>query len=165
MQGLSVRVFLGALGLLLLTWGLGMPLVACLGAEAPGTITHVRRQLGDRGEAIPNRYSYAISYEFLLPDGRLAQGSTYRVGDYFSPGTLAKGSAVRVRYLPGFPLISEVQWHWAAVVEYGIVAAVGGVLLHLATRGDSGRKPTRRTKRGAVRSRTPGDEPSGARKP
>ena len=144
MQGLIVRFFLGALGLLLLAWGLGMPLVAWLGAEAPGTITHVRRQLGDRGEAIPNRYSYAITYKFRLPDGRIAQGSTYRVGDYFSPGKLAKGSAVQVRYLPGFPAISEVQWHWAAAVEHGIVAAVGGVLLHLAVRGGPSRPRPRR---------------------
>lgn len=163
MQGLSVRLFLGALGLLLLAWGLGMPMVAWLGAEAPGTITHVRRQLGDRGEAIPNRYSYAISYEFRLPDGRIAQGSTYRVGDYFSPGKLAKGSAVQVRYLPGLPVISEVQWHWAAAVEHGIVAAVGGVLLHLAARGGADRNKRRRKKPGSVRSRTPGGTRSGGR--
>ena len=155
MQGLIVRCFLGALGLMLLAWGLGMPLVAWLGAEAPGTVTHVRRQLGDRGEAIPNRYSYAISYEFRLPDGSLAQGSTYRVGDYFSPGKLAKGSAVQVRYLPGFPFVSEVQWHWAAAVEHGIVAAVGGVLLHLAARGDLHRHRSRRKKSPLLHNRVP----------
>ena len=163
MQGLSVRLFLGALGLLLLVWGLGMPMVAWLGAEAPGTITHVRRQLGDRGEAIPNRYSYSISYEFRLPDGSLVQGSTYRVGDYFSPGKLAKGSAVQVRYLPGFPFISEMQWHWAAAVEHGIVAAAGGVLLHLAARGDQDRHRPRRQKTGSLRDRVPRSERSGRR--
>lgn len=163
MQGLIVRFFLGALGLMLLAWGLGMPMVAWLGAEAPGTITHVRRQLGDRGEAIPNRYAYAISYEFRLPDGSLAQGNTYRVGDYFSPGKLAKGSAVQVRYLPGFPFISEMQWHWAAVVEHGIVAAVGGLLLHLAARGDLNRHRPRRQKTGPLRNRVPRSVRSGRR--
>ncbi len=148
MQAVIGRVFLGALGLLLLAWGLGMPLVAGLGAEAPGTITHVRRQLGDRGEAIPNRYSYAISYEFRLPDGRLAQGSTYRVGDYFSPGLLTKGRAVQVRYLPGLPAISVVQWHWAAMLEHGVVAAVGGLLWHLAVRGRADRGKPRRKRPG-----------------
>ncbi len=49
------RIFLTLLGSVLLLWGVGMPLVTGFGTEAAGTITHVRRQLGDRGEAIPNR--------------------------------------------------------------------------------------------------------------
>lgn len=152
MQGLSGRVFLGVLGLLLLAWGLGMPLVAWRGAEAPGTITHVRRQLGDRGEAIPNRYFYTISYEFRLPDGSLAQGHTSRVGDYFSPRYLTQGSSVQVRYVPGFPFISEAQWHWAAVVEHAIVALVGAVLLRLALQRGTPRKQSRRKRAAGPKS-------------
>ena len=156
------RLALALLGMVLLLWGLGMPLVAWLGAEAPGTISLVRRQLGDRGESIPNRYSYTISYEFRLPDGRLAQGNTSRVGDYFSPRYLTQGSSVQVRYVPGFPFISEVQWHWAAMVEHGIVAAVGGVLLYLAARGGADRHRPRRKKPGPPRTRTlRGARPSG----
>ena len=156
------RLALALLGMVLLLWGLGMPLVAWLGAEAPGTITHVRRQLGDRGESIPNRYSYTISYEFRLPDGRLAQGNTSRVGDYFSLRFLTQARSVQVRYVPGFPFISEVQWHWAAMVEHGIVAAVGGVLLYLAARGGADRHRPRRKKPGPPRTRTlRGARPSG----
>ncbi len=121
MQGLSVRVFLGALELLMQAWGLGMPLAG-------------RRQLGDRGESIPHCNSYTIRYEFRLPDGHIAQGNTTRVGDYFSPRHLTEGSPVQVHYVPGFPSLSEVQWHWATMVKHAIVAAVGGVLLHLAFR-------------------------------
>lgn len=162
MQGLIGRVFLGTLGLLLLAWGVGMPLVAWLGAEAPGKITHVRRQLGDRGESIPNRYSYTISYEFRLPDGRLAQGTTSRVGDYFSPRYLTQGSPVKVRYVPGFPFMSEVQWHWAATVEHCIVAVAGGVLLHLAFRSGSDHKRPRDKKSEPARNRRrPGARSSG----
>lgn len=152
------RFFLTLLGTVLLLWGVGMPLVAWFGAEAQGTITHVRRQLGDRGEAIPNRYSYAIAYEFRLPDGRAAHGNTYRVGDYFSPRNIAVGQAVRVRYLPGFSWVSDIQSHWAASWEHFIVAAVGAGLMVLAVRSpmDKG-KPARsrqpRTRKRATTAR------------
>lgn len=125
------RCLLGALGISLMAWGIGMPIVALFGAEAQGQITQVRRQLGDRGEAIPNRYAYVISYEFRLPDGTLAVGVTHRTGDYFSPRWLTKGKVVQVRYLPGLPRISEVDWQWGAAVECLIVAAVGWLLVYL----------------------------------
>ena len=141
------RLFLTLLGAVLLLWGVGMPLVAWLGPEAPGTITHVRRQLGDRGEAIPNRYSYAIAYEFRLPDGSTVQGNTYRIGDYFSPRNMAVGRAVRVRYLPGLPWVSDIQTHWTASWEHFIVAVVGAVLMALAMRSPADKgKPTRNRK-------------------
>jgi hypothetical protein len=91
---------LSALGILLMAWGIGAPLVALTGAEAQGRITHVRRQLGDRNEAIPNRYAFAITYEFRLPDGALRTGTTQRIGDFFSPGRLGVGSPVTIHYAP-----------------------------------------------------------------
>lgn len=92
------RLLLTGLGFVLITWGVGTPMVALFGTESVGHITHVRRQLGDRGEAVPNRYGYSIAYEFRQPDGSLINGTTHRVGDYFSPKYLAVGRAVRVRY-------------------------------------------------------------------
>ena len=100
---MKTRVFLLLLGAVLVLWGAGLPMVLWLGAEAPGTVTQVRRQLGDRGEAIPNRYTYTIAYEFRLPNGQMAQGHTQRVGDFFAPRDMAVGKPVRVRYLPGAP--------------------------------------------------------------
>ena len=138
------RIFLTLLGSVLLLWGVGMPLVTGFGTEAAGTITHVRRQLGDRGEAIPNRYAFAIAYEFRLSDGRTAQGYTQRVGDYFSPRNLAVGQAVRVHYLPGFPWVSNIDSQGAANWEHFTIAAVGGGLVFLAMRpAGTQRKPKR----------------------
>ena len=131
---MKTRVFLALLGSVLLLWGVGMPLVQWFGAEAPGTITQVRRQLGDRGEAIPNRYTYTIAYEFRLPNGQTEQGHTQRVGDYFSPRDMAVGKVVRVRYVPALPWVSSISSHWKASLEHGIVAAVGVVPVALALR-------------------------------
>ena len=131
-----------------MAWGIGMPAVALFGAETSGRITEVRRQMGDRGEAIPNRYSYVITYEFRLPDGSRAEGITHRIGDYFSPKLIHKSQTVQVRYLPWLPRVSEVDWHWLGVVEYVIVAIVGGVLTFLPwVERYLNKKPNQRSRR------------------
>lgn len=84
--GCMGRLLLVALGLVLMVWGIGTPLVVLTGVEAEGRVTVVRRQLGDRGEAFPNRYAYAIACEFRLSDGTLRTGTSQRIGDFFSPG-------------------------------------------------------------------------------
>jgi hypothetical protein len=128
------RLALSALGFVLVAWGLGMPMIALFGAEAEGRVTHIRRQGGERGEAVPNRYTYAISYEFRLADGTRVEGSTQRVGDAVSPRLPAGGRSVEVRYLPGFPRLSTFGWRWENAIENLIVAAVGAVLIVLPWR-------------------------------
>ena len=130
----------GSWALALLAWGAGMPLLALLGSTTEGEITHVRRQLGDRGEAIPNRYTYTISYQFHLPDGRAISGHSQRVGDYFSPKDMRVGKKVEVRYLAAFPWISQIEWSWGALIEYLLVGSTGVALLVLIRR-----KPERET--------------------
>jgi hypothetical protein len=129
--GRVARALLSALGILLMAWGIGAPLVALTGAEAQGRITHVRRQLGDRNEVIPNRYTFAIAYEFRLPDGTLRTGTTQRIGDFFSPGRLGVDSPVTIRYAPFAPGLSVMDWRLGSLIENILAAAVGAVLLWL----------------------------------
>jgi hypothetical protein len=131
----AARVFLSALGILLLIWGIGVPLVALTGAEAEGRITYIRRQLGDRNEVIPNRYAFAITYEFRLPDGALRTGTTQRVGDFFSPGRLGVGSPVTIRYAPFAPGLSVMDWGLGSLIENILAAAIGAVLVRLQLKG------------------------------
>jgi len=151
------RVFLVALGALLLAWGAGESLIGLFGAEATGSVTSMRRQLGDRAEALPNRYAYSIGYAFRLPDGTRIEGTSQRIGDFFSP-KLGQGSLVRVRYVPLFPRLSVMEWGIGSLIEALIVAAVGVVLIRLGWRpgrkvkrpvGRTGRR--RRARRSAVR--------------
>jgi len=132
------RLGLGRLLLLLLAgmmvfWGLGMPLLALTGKPAEGRVTEIRRQLGDRGEAIPNRYTFQIAYQFSLPDGSVIQGNSQQVGDYFAPARFRVGQRVDVRYLPIFPWLNVADWQWRELFEHLVVAAVGGLLIHLFT--------------------------------
>jgi hypothetical protein len=126
---------LSALGILLMIWGIGVPLVALTGAEAQGRITHVRRQLGDRNEVIPNRYAFAITYEFRLPDGTLRTGTSQRIGDFFSPGRLGVGSPVTIHYAPFAPRLSVMDWGLGSLIENILAAAVGAALLWLQLKG------------------------------
>ena len=128
------RIFLGALACLMLAWGVAMPVVTLFGDEVGGEIVSVRRQLGDRGEAIPNRYVYAISYRFNVPGGASVVGYTQRLGDYFSPKSIGKMRAVRVRYMPAFPWLNTIDYGWGVTFEYLVVALVGALLLHLSTK-------------------------------
>lgn len=123
-------------------WGLGAPLVALAGKTAEGKVTEIRRQLGDRGEAIPNRYAYQIAYRFSLPDGSVVQGNKQQIGDYFSPSRFRVGQRIVVRYMPIFPWINVADWRWGQMIEHFIVAAVGAVLIYLVvfrTRGRASR--------------------------
>jgi hypothetical protein len=138
------RLLLTCLGCILAIWGVGMPMVALFGTESVGHITHVRRQLGDRGEAVPNRYGYSIGYEFRLPDGSLAHGTTHRVGDYFSPKYLTKGRTVKVRHFSWLPAFSTIDWNWGAAIENLIVAAVGSLLAYLPWTKKPGTRKKRR---------------------
>ena len=131
----TARVFLSALGILLMIWGIGVPLVAVTGVETAGQITHVRRQFGDRNEAIPNRYTFAITYEFRLPDGALRTGTSQRIGNFFSPGRLGVGSPVTIHYAPFAPRLSVMDWGLGSLIENILAAAVGAALLWLQLKG------------------------------
>ncbi len=125
------RSLVFCLGMMLLIWGIYMPFVALFGTQGQGKITHVRRQGGDRAEAIRNRYTYMISYTFMLPSGELVTGHTQRVGDYFSPKHLVVGKRVEVRYFSFLPSAAVVDRSWGGVTENILVAAVGAVLMYL----------------------------------
>lgn len=134
-RNMILRIILYALGILLMMWGIGAPLVALTGAETEGRITHVRRQLGDRNEVIPNRYAFAITYEFRLPDGMLRTGTSQRIGDFFSPGRLGVGSPVTIRYAPFAPGLSVMDWRLGSLIENILAAVVGAGLLWLQLKG------------------------------
>lgn len=140
------RVFLLVLGLVLLVWGAGTPLIGLFGAEARGVVVDIRRQQGDRAEAIPNRYAYAVTYAFTVADGRRIEATSQRIGDFFSPA-MARDGHVDVRYLPAMPFLSVDDWGIGAFVENLIVAAVGLMLLRIALRPVSPRRSRHRVDR------------------
>ena len=60
MKKVVPKVFLIFIGIGLSLYGMMMPLLSVVGEKTQGTITVVRREGGERDEAIPNRYSYSV---------------------------------------------------------------------------------------------------------
>lgn len=51
------------------------------GEPATAVVTHIRREGGERTDAVLGRYTYDISYTFTLPNGSKVEGFTKKVGD------------------------------------------------------------------------------------
>ena len=118
------RVFITLLGIAFIVYGVGMAMLGFVGTRATAVITSIRRQGGERDEAVPGRYTYSIGYRFALPDGRIVDGSTTRIGD--SVYVKATGtSTAPVRYFAFFPYFNALESHTAPGIGQLIVAAAG----------------------------------------
>ena len=100
--------FLRLLGAALLLWGLSMPMLGLFGAQTDATVTQIRRQGGERGEARPNRYTFIVSYRFATRDGRAVE-STQMIGGFANIPTLHSVQPLKVRYLPMFPRFNSLS--------------------------------------------------------
>jgi len=118
------RILITLLGIALIIYGVGMAMLGFVGTRAIAVITSIRRQGGERDEAVPGRYTYSIGYRFALPDGRIVDGSTTRIGD--SVYVKATGtSTAPVRYFAFFPYFNALESHTAPGIGQLIVAAAG----------------------------------------
>lgn len=126
MKQRAITLFLLLLGCLLVGYAVMGPALQLFGASAMGTVTDIRRQGGDRGEAIRNRYNFGVGFHFFLPDGRRVEGATTVVGNSYSAG-IAKGP-VKVLYVPFLPVINslEKQTHFSI---YSIILLGAGCFL------------------------------------
>lgn len=134
------RLLLGLLGAVLMAWGIGVPLLGLFGSEAPATVTHVRRLLAERNEALRNRFDYSVSYRFTLPDGRTVEGTTNMVGDYANAPGLRAAQPFRVRYAPFWPRLNTPSIQARPNLEHLIVTGVGWMLAFGLWRGGRKRK-------------------------
>lgn len=144
MKSKLANFLLTALGCALILWGVGRPLLGVFGARSLGQITVVRKQGGERNEAVPGRYTYAIGFEFALPSGQVVSGSTTRLGNYAGPYNLPSAQAAPVRYLAAIPAINALEVDTHLDLEYAIVCLVGGMLIFRDRLGKSRRKRRRK---------------------
>ena len=102
------RIFITLLGAALILWGAGKIALGIIGEPETATITHIRREGGERNDIKPGQYTYNISYTFALPDGKEINGFTKKIGD--SVYLKADGTSnVRVRYFSAFPYINAME--------------------------------------------------------
>lgn len=110
------------IGVALVLYAVGWPILGVAGARATGSITHVRRQGGERNETVAGRYTWIVAYRFTAEDGRAYHGSTQRVGGYGGPDNRPSGA---IRYLPQFPHVNAPQEDTRLSVVTGILLFAG----------------------------------------
>ena len=130
MKKIATKIFLVLMGLILITYAVGTPLLKFFGVHTIGTITDIRRQGGERDQTIRNQYNYGVGYYFILPDGQRIEGGTTVVGNSYNAG-IAKGP-VAVCYLKFFPRISILEKDTNISVSNFILSGVGILLIVLA---------------------------------
>lgn len=137
------RILLTLLGLILMTWGIAIPMLGLVGETTDATVTHVRRQGGERNEALPDRYTHVISYRFSLPTRQKIDGFSYVLGSSYGIPSSQGGKQVKVRYLPLFPYLNTLEKQARPNLEHLIVLGVGYLLafgLWRKKRSGKGRK-------------------------
>lgn len=126
------RLVLGTVGLLLLLYAVLIPLLGVLGERTIAQVNVVRRELGDRQDPIANRYSWAVGFEFRLPDGRLIPGNTKVIGSDSNAG-IAKGPHP-VRYFSSFPYLNALEQDTRLDGGKFVMLGFGSLLFVLALR-------------------------------
>ncbi len=127
------RIFIILLGAMLILWGAGKIALGIIGEPEKAVITHIRRVGGERTDIKPGRYTYIISYTFMLPDGKEINGFTKQIGDGIyqkADGTLT----VQIRYFPCFPYFSALERDVGMSAGSLVLIVAGGVLVFLMAR-------------------------------
>lgn len=103
-------IFVIFIAVMLILFGLIQVSLGLIGEKDTAIITNIRRQGGERNEAVPNRYTYSVSYTFTLPDGKKIDGFTYKIGNaVYVKVSSSNISTTPVRYLKAFPRINTLE--------------------------------------------------------
>lgn len=132
-SGLFARVLITFIGAAFVAWGLILPVLWIAGERGTAVIDTVRREMGERNEVIPNRYTYNIGYTFTLADGTKISGFSRRIGNaiYFK----ASGSATApVRYFSFFPYVNALEEDTEPGYKQLILISVGCLLIFVMRR-------------------------------
>lgn len=122
------RLLLTLLGAALILWAAADLALGLFGERATAAVTHIRREGGERAEAVPNRYTYSISYTFVLPDGKEIHGVTKKIGNAVYLKADGTGR-MAVRYFRAIPYVNAPEKSPPFSLGQPIMAAAGIFLI------------------------------------
>lgn len=132
-NNLLTRIFITLLGVAFIAWGISTVILRYFGVKETAVITNIRREEGERNEAIRGRYTYIISYRFTLPNGENVDGFTNRVAD--ASFLKADGqSKTSVRYLLIYPNINAMEEDTKPRFSQLLFAGIGAFLIYIINR-------------------------------
>lgn len=123
----ATRFIITLIGVSFILLGIAWGMLGFLGEKTTGIITDVRREMGERTDSKPGRYTYSIGYSFELPGGKLIYGNAKRVSD----GVYIKNQnmPVTVRYFEIFPHINALEGNTGFNLGNVIMILAGCVLV------------------------------------
>lgn len=124
------RFFITLIGVAFILYGLSNLLLGFIGESATAVITDIRREGGERNEVKRGRYTYNISYAFILPGGKTVNGVTKHIGDAVYLKADGK-SKVSVRYFSFFPALNALASDTKPGVVQLIFIVIGVFLIYI----------------------------------
>lgn len=102
------RILISLLGAAFILWGAMSVALGVFGEQTTASVTHIRREGGERTDVKPGRYTYNISYTFTLPGGKEIHGFTKKIGDavYLKADDTGR---IAVRYFKEMPYINAPE--------------------------------------------------------
>ncbi len=121
-------MFITLLGVAFIVWGISNLTLGILGKKGTAVITNIRREGGERNEAIRGQYTYIISYTFKLPDGRSVDSYARKIGNSVFMKADGK-STITVCYLELIPYINVPEQDAKVGPGNFILIAIGCLLI------------------------------------
>lgn len=131
-KNILIKVVITIIGIMFVLWGTSLVTLGFIGKTNIATITHVRREGGERNEGIGGRYLYNISYTFKLSNGKTIDGFTKEInnGAYVkNPNTITT-----VKYFEFFPYINALVEDSNLGLAQVIYIGTGILLIYSGTR-------------------------------
>jgi hypothetical protein len=124
------RLLISLLGVAFILWGISNLILGIIGKKGTAVITNIRREGGERNEAIRGQYTYIVSYTFKLRNGKRVDGYTRKIGN--SVFIKADGKSIlTVRYFERIPIINLPEHDTKPGPSQFILIAIGIFLIIL----------------------------------
>ena len=120
------RILGKILGVLLLAYGIGLPVLHVVGPKASGTVTDIAYAGTDEDGKSRN---FSVLYRFTLPDGTEETGSCDLSEAALDRAHVSVGDGIGVRYIPGAPRFNFATYTTRLNVLHVLLALVGFVIL------------------------------------
>ena len=93
-----------AIGLLLILFGIRMPLAMLFGEQTSARVTSVSRRIDRSSDQM--EYNFDINYQFLTNGGKTVSGS-YTISNVYNQSKLpSEGSVIQVKYVPALTFVN-----------------------------------------------------------
>jgi len=121
---LAIRIIFMILGAGFVLWSVTLLTLYFFGEPKDAVITHIRREMGERPEVIPNRYTLIIGYSFQLEDGRTIEGYSRKISNpvFLKPDG---NSRIQARYFKAIPFVNAMETDTAPGIRHVIIMLVG----------------------------------------